>query len=45
MENVKLPGFKIYNTQMAIHSETHKDDIILACKCQKHLPMNNLKME
>ena len=36
MENLQLPGLKVYDTQMVIHSETSTNDVILVQQFQRH---------
>ena len=36
MENFQLPGLKVYDTQMVIHSETSTNDVILVQQFQRH---------
>ena len=37
MSNVQLPGSKTFDSQILIHSYTHKNDVSLAREFQKHL--------
>ena len=45
MTTVKLPIYQVYETQIAMISATHKDDVILAWESKKNLSNVSSKMK
>ena len=43
MSNVQLPGSKTFDSQILMHYCTHKNDVSLSGKSQKHLSKENSK--